>query len=151
MTRSLAGKELHDYLVQGFGAYLVDYGEESIFIDPQKIEEVCEYLRSSPELEFSFLNSITAVDYVEYFEVVYHITSFSYNTKAVLKVRVYGREEPVLPSVCSVWPGANFQEREIFDLMGLSFKGHPNLKRIMLWEGFPGHPHRRDFEDVVKY
>ena len=78
MTRSLAGRELHDYLVQGFGAYLVDYGEESIFIDPQKIEEVCEYLRSSPELEFSFLNSITAVDYVEYFEVVYHITSFSY-------------------------------------------------------------------------
>lgn len=151
MTRPLSGKELHDYLVQEFGAYLVDYGEESIFIDSQKIEEVCEYLRNSTELKFNFLNSITAVDYVEYFEVVYHITSFSYNTKAVLKVRVYGREEPALPSVCSVWPGANFQEREIFDLMGLSFEGHPNLKRIMLWEGFPGHPHRRDFEDVVKY
>ncbi len=151
MTRSLTGKELHGYLVDVFGEYLSNYGEQEILIDPQKVDAVCEYMKTNSELEFNFLNSITAVDYVEYFEVVYHITSFSYNHQAILKVRVYGRDEPSLPSVCSIWPGANFQEREIFDLMGLSFKGHPNLKRIMLWEGFPGHPHRRDFEDVVKY
>ena len=151
MTRSLTGKELHGYLVDVFGEYLSNYREQEILIDPQKVDEVCEYMKTSSGLEFDFLNSITAVDYVEYFEVIYHITSFPHNHQAILKVRVYGREEPTLPSVCTVWPGANFQEREIFDLMGLSFKGHPNLKRIMLWEGFPGHPHRRDFEDVVKY
>ena len=60
-------------------------------------------------------------------------------------MRLYGREEPELPSVISVWRGADLQEREVWDLMGIRFEGHPNMKRIMLWERFPGHPHRKDF------
>jgi NADH:ubiquinone oxidoreductase subunit C len=63
----------------------------------------------------------------------------------VLKARVYGREAPSLPSVTGVWVGAELQEREIFDLMGVAFEDHPNLKRLLTWEGFDGHPLRRDY------
>ena len=102
-------------------------------------------------MEFSYLNSISAVDFIEYFEIVYHLTSFEHNHSAVIKTRVYGREESTIPSVVAVWPGADYQEREIWDLMGIGFAGHPNLKRIMLWEGFPGHPLRKEFRDTVEY
>jgi NADH:ubiquinone oxidoreductase subunit C len=85
------------------------------------------------------------VDFVEYFEVVYHLTSLSRQQTAIVKARVFGREAPSLPSVYHVWRGADFQEREIWDLMGVRFEGHPNMKRIMLWEGFEGHPLRRDY------
>ena len=73
------------------------------------------------------------------------------HTKDSFKVKINGRDDLKIPSVVEIWPGANFQEREIWDLMGIQFENHPNLKRIMLWEGFPGHPHRKDFEDPVKY
>ena len=67
------------------------------------------------------------------------------NERAVVKTKCYDREEPTLPSVVSVWRGADLQEREIWDLMGVRFEGHPNMKRILLWEDFPGHPLRKDF------
>jgi NADH-quinone oxidoreductase subunit C len=106
---------------------------------------VAEYLHSDPDLDFDFLNHITATDYYDYFEVVYLLTSLKYNHQLTLKVRCYDREKPSLPSVYGVWRGADFQEREIFDLLGISFKGHPNLRRIVLWEGFEGYPLRKDF------
>ena len=68
-----------------------------------------------------------------------------HNQSAILKAKLYGREDLALPSVVSVWQGADLQEREVWDLMGIAFTGHPNLKRVMLWEGFPGHPLRKDF------
>jgi NADH-quinone oxidoreductase subunit C len=77
--------------------------------------------------------------------VIYQLTSFPHNHSATIKARVYGREGPELPSVTSLWQGADLQEREIWDLMGIRFTGHPNLKRVLLWEGFPGHPLRKDF------
>ena len=67
------------------------------------------------------------------------------NTSVVIKSKVFGREELSAPSVISVWQGADLQEREIWDLMGIHFEGHPNMKRVLLWEGFPGHPLRKDF------
>lgn len=99
---------------------------------------------------FNLLNAISAVDYVEYFEVVYHLTSTAHLHSAVLKAKVYGREEPSLPSVVGLWLGADFQEREVWDLMGVKFLGHPNLKRILLWEGYPGHPLRRDYLEAPR-
>jgi NADH:ubiquinone oxidoreductase subunit C len=91
------------------------------------------------------LTAISAVDYVEYFELVYHLLSMRRNHKLVVKSRVFGREDLSAPSVIDVWQGADLQEREIWDLMGIRFEGHPNMKRILLWEGFPGHPLRKDF------
>ena len=151
MTRAVQGEELAGYVRQRFPDAGTQWEGESLWVDPSDLREVAQFLKEDPGLAFNFLNAVSAVDYVYYFELVYHLTSFEYNHSAVVKTRLYSRETPTAPSVVGVWPGADFQEREIYDLMGVSFQGHPNLKRIMLWEGFPGHPLRKDFEDVVKY
>ncbi len=127
------------------------WGDSGLWVKPESVLEVMKFLKEEPGLELNYLNSVSAVDFIEYFEVVYHLTSFKYNHSVVIKARVYGREDPAIPSVVSVWQGADFQEREIWDLMGVRFLGHPNLKRIMLWEGFLGHPLRKDFQDTVQY
>ena len=151
MTRAVQGEELAGYVRQRFPDAGTEWEAECLWVEPSDLREVAQFLKEDPRLAFNFLNSVSAVDYVHYFELVYHLTSFEYNHSAVVKTRLYSRETPTAPSVVGVWPGADFQEREIYDLMGVSFEGHPNLKRIMLWEGFPGHPQRRDFEDVVTY
>jgi len=103
-------------------------------------------LKSRSEFKFDLLSSLTAVDYIDHFEVVYHLTSLPMNSSVVLKARVgFGRTEAEISSVVPIWRGADYQEREVWDLMGIRFDGHPNHKRIMLWEGFPGHPLRKDY------
>lgn len=116
-----------------------------IWVKPARIADVCAFLKSNSDLDFDFLNSISAVDYINHFEVVYHLTSLNKRHTAIVKTRLDGREDLTLPSVYHLWRGADFQEREIWDLMGISFAGHPNMKRIMLWEGFDGHPLRKDY------
>jgi NADH-quinone oxidoreductase subunit C len=97
-------------------------------------------MKETPGLGMDYLVSVTGVDYIDHFEVVYHLASLAHNHATVLKARVYDRETPTVPSVVSVWQGADLQEREVWDLMGVAFTGHPNMKRILTWEGFPGHP-----------
>ena len=151
MTRVLGGDELVQRLRQRYPDAIEEEGEAALWVKPENIVEVLTFLKEDSGLQFGYLNAITAVDYIEYFEMVYHLTSFEKNHGAVVKARIYSRDEPTIPSVVGVWPGADFQEREIWDLMGVRFSGHPNHKRIMLWEGFQGHPLRKDFEDVVQY
>ena len=119
--------------------------EAAVWVKPTLVDRVCRFLREDPDLDFQFLNSISAVDFIEYFELSYHLTSMQRHHTALVKTRVFGRENLTVPSVYGVWRGADFQEREIWDLMGIHFEGHPNMKRIMLWEGFPGHPLRKDY------
>ena len=107
--------------------------------------EICVLDKGMNLIDFDYLTNITAIDYYDYFEVVYQLTSLKQNRSLVLKTRCYGRENPVLPSLVSLWRGADFQEREIYDLMGIRFEGHPNMKRIVLWDGFPGYPLRKDY------
>ena len=107
--------------------------------------EVAKYLRDTDDLKLDYFNYVTAVDYYSYFEVVYQLTSTVHNHSIVLKTRCHDRDNPSVPSVISLWQGADLQEREIFDLMGIRFEGHPNLKRLFLWEGFQGHPLRKDY------
>ena len=117
----------------------------NVWIKAENLVDVFSYLKDDAELDMQFLNSISAVDYIEYFELVYHMQSINHNHSLVIKSRCWGREGHTVPSVVDIWRGADFQEREIYDLMGISFTNHPNLKRIMLWEGFPGHPQRKDY------
>ncbi len=145
MTTTLSGSELADELRILFEDAVVGADEYAAFIEPGAIAEVCRFLRDDPAHDYRLLNSITAVDYVEHFDVVYHLTSLRRNTMAQLKARVFGRDAPSLPTVTSVWRGAVLQEREVWDLLGVAFDGHPNLKRILTWEGFQGHPLRRDY------
>ena len=145
MTRSIIGEELGRRLDDAFPSAVERWDESAVWVKASSIADVCTHLRDDPELAFDFLNAITAVDYIDYFEVIYHLTSLKFSHSAVLKAIAEGRDSPVVPSVVSVWRGADLQEREIWDLMGVSFVGHPNLKRLVTWEGFPGHPLRKDF------
>ena len=151
MTKVLGGRELAAHLGDLSPGAVEEWGDSAIRVRPEKIVEIMRSLKESPELNLVYLNSISAVDFIEYFELIYHLTSFENNHSAVIKARVYTREDPTIPSIVDVWNGADFQEREIWDLMGVRFSGHPNLKRIMLWEGFSGHPLRKDFQDTVEY
>ena len=144
-VQALPGSELAERLQSAVPNSVEEWGSLAVWVQPPRIEEVARFLRDDPDLDFQFLNSISAVDYVEHFEVVYHLTSLRRQHTAVVKTRVFGREDLSLPSVYGVWRGADFQEREIWDLMGLRFDGHPNMKRIMLWEGYDGHPLRKDY------
>ncbi|MXY46751.1 MAG: NADH-quinone oxidoreductase subunit C [Chloroflexi bacterium] len=145
MTRTLAGADVARRINTDLPGAVVRSSGGDVWVELASITNVAEFLRDTEGLEFSFLSSITAVDYVEYFELVYHLTSLTRNQSIVLKAHCYGRDDLSAPSVCGVWRGADFQEREVWDLFGIRFDGHPNLKRILLWEGFPGHPLRKDF------
>jgi NADH:ubiquinone oxidoreductase subunit C len=145
VVTALPGQELALRLEQALPGRVEQWDADAVWVVPAAIVDAARFLHDDPALDFSFLNSISAVDFIEYFQLVYHLTSLRRQHTAVVKARVYGREEPVLPSVYQVWRGADFQEREIWDLMGVRFDGHPNMKRIMLWEGFEGHPLRKDY------
>ena len=145
MILALSGKEVAAQLEQQFPGSIIESSENNLLVKSESILDIAEYLKNSPELDLDYLNHITAVDYYDYFEVVYQFTSLKHNHNLVLKTRCHDRENPALPSVVRWWQGADFQEREIYDLMGISFTGHPNLKRIVLWEGFQGHPLRKDY------
>jgi len=122
-----------------------DFYQETLWVKAPCIADVAAFLQQDEELDFQYLNAISAIDFVGHFELVYHLTSFRKGHKATMRARLEGREDLTAPSVYHLWRGADFQEREIWDLMGIRFEGHPNMKRIMLWEGFEGHPLRKDF------
>ena len=144
-VRALRGQELAERLEVALPGSVERWDEDAVWVKPPRVAEAARFLRDDPALDFQFLNSISAVDFIEHFQVVYHLTSLRQQHTGVVKARVYGREALSLPSVYPVWRGADFQEREVWDLMGVRFEGHPNLKRILLWEGFEGHPLRKDF------
>ena len=145
MTVALSGKEIAEQLEEKFPGSIVESDQSNFVIKSDSLPAIAAFLKDSPDLDFNYLNYITAVDYYDHFEVVYQLTSLQHNHSLVLKTRCYQHDNPVLPSVVGLWRGADFQEREIYDLMGIKFEGHPNMKRIVLWEGFPGHPLRKDY------
>ena len=144
MTVKLSGQEMAARLSAEFPALEIESDDLSVRIKSSDLLKLVDYLKNNPAFAFHLLIDITAVDYFDYFEVVYRFTSLAHNQNLVLKVRCDDRNNPVLPSLTGLWRGADFMEREIFDLMGIRFTGHPNMKRIFLWEGFDGHPLRKD-------
>ena len=141
----LAGSDLATQVGAAVADSVEGWSSDALWVETPSIGRVARFLQSDEKLDFQFLNSISAVDYIGYFEVVYHLTSLRCRHTATIKSKIQGRSEPTAPSGYRVWRGADFQEREIWDLMGIRFDGHPNMKRIMLWEGFQGHPLRKDF------
>ncbi len=145
MTTALSGSEIAARLGEKFAEAILEVGQDSLVFKAELLPDIAYFLKTTPGLDFNYLASITGVDYRSYFEVVYHLVSLEHNHSLVVKVRCHERNEPAVPSVVSLWQGADFQEREIFDLMGIRFNGHPNMKRIFLWEGFKGHSLRKDY------
>jgi NADH-quinone oxidoreductase subunit C len=135
--------------VSGFRA---DVLEPFFFVEPEAIVEVCRYLRDDPELSFEILSDLTAVDYPkeEKIHVVYHLYSYTHRHQAVPKV-VLPRDNPRVPTLEGVWKAANWMEREVFDLFGVCFEGHSDLRRILLPEDWVGHPLRKDYVEQEEY
>ena len=123
----------------------LDRDELTVYIDWSFIREACFFLRD--QQSFNFMSDLTCVDLHPLnprFEVVYHLLSHSKKERVRLKVQLAG-DDPVVESIVPVWPAANFFEREIFDLFGVRFLGHPYLKRIMMPEDWKGFPLRKDY------
>lgn len=122
-------------------------GETTIVVPRERLTRTAEFLKSDPELAYEFLSDICAVDRFPVeprFEVNYHLTSLKQRARLRLKVKLT-TNEPVVATVTTIWPTANWHEREIFDLMGVRFEGHPDLKRILMPDDWEGHPHRKDY------
>ena len=124
-----------------------DRNELTIYVDRSGIREACAILKDSAEAQFNFLSDLTCVDLYPSeprFEVVYHLLSLKRKERVRLKVQLPG-SDPSLESIISVWPAANFFEREVFDLFGVRFQGHPYLRRLLMPEDWEGHPLRKDY------
>lgn len=145
--------------------------ELSVTVEPARLVEICKFLRDDPRLKFEMLNDLAAVDYLEpdtkkapkagfepHLEVVYHLSSFSFpGRRFTLKVLLprwkndQPGELPELPSVASIWKTADWHEREAYDLLGIRFGGHPDLRRILLADDWVGYPLRKDYEFPLEY
>jgi NADH-quinone oxidoreductase subunit C len=138
------------------GARLLDthehHGDHTAVITPEGIVDALRFCRDEPDLGFDMLMDLTAVDYLKYpgredgprFDVVYHLYSVTHNHRVRLKVPVE-QDAPSVPTATALWPIANWLEREVWDMYGIRFDGHPDLRRLLLYEEFVGHPLRKDY------
>ncbi len=126
-------------------------GDGWFTVPADKIQEVCRYLKS--ELKFNVLSCLTGTDKGEFFEVVYHLFASEKKEALVLKVKITRdvSEVPSVPTVSDVWAAANWMERETFELLGIEFKGHPELKNLLLPEDWVGQPLRKDYKEQPEY
>jgi NADH-quinone oxidoreductase subunit C len=144
VTRHIPGAQVAERISRAFPDAVIDSTDTYVIVPAERVVEISTFLRDDPDLDCKYLNSLCGVDWQEHFEVVYHLSSLARNHALVMKART-DHERPAVPSVIGVWKGADLQEREVYDLMGITFPGHPRMRRIFLWEGFPGHPLRKDF------
>jgi NADH-quinone oxidoreductase subunit C len=148
--------EIHERLQSEFGEAVGPLSEPKVdpfcFVKPEKLVEICRFLKRTPGIEMDFCEDVAGVDYPKrnVIEVVYHLYSYNQRHGIVLKVET-DRAKPVAPSIEGVWKAANWMEREIFDILGVTFTGHPDLRRILLPDDWVGHPLRKDYQEAGGY
>jgi NADH-quinone oxidoreductase subunit C len=139
--------ELREHLCERYPdlcpLFSIEFGDGVLSVESHKLHGAAADLK---ELGFDMLGMVTAVDYGDDFEVVYRIRSREMHVGIIVKTRV-GRELSSIASVADLWPAANWHEREVYDLFGIEFEGHPDLRRILLPDDWVGHPLRKDYED----
>jgi NADH-quinone oxidoreductase subunit C len=150
------GEELLQRLRDRFSAAIVDThefrGDTTVVVDRTALVDVLRFCRDEPALAFDVLMDLTAADYLKYpgredgprFEVVYQLYSVGHNHRLRLKVRV-DEDDAVVPTVVPLWPIANWLEREVWDMFGVRFEGHPDPRRLLMYEQFVGHALRKDY------
>jgi NADH-quinone oxidoreductase subunit C len=156
-------EEIKSILIQKFGDSVI-VGEETtglqpaLLIDPDRIADVCLELRDNPKTYFDFLSCLSGVDYgveANRFGVVYHLASIPYQTQLTLKVSKENNRDldnlPSFPSIASVYHSADWHEREAFDMEGIFFEGHPDLRRILMPDDWEGFPLRKDYKNAEFY
>ena len=143
--------ELKLYLEQNFSQCKLEesFDFPVLIVDKSELFSIAQKLNTNPDTQFNFLFCETAVDKKTHFEVVYHLTSSVFHHNLVVKVILEDRVNPEVESVYPLWMAADLYENEIFDLFGIRFKNHPNLRRIMLGDEWPGFPLRKDYKDDV--
>ena len=147
-------QKIHETLKEKFGGSVLsthDFrGDETAAVKKEALVDLMRFLKEDRELDFNILMDLSAVDYLKFgetrprFEVVYHLYSLDKNHRLRIKVPVE-EKGPVVPTVTGLWPAADWYEREVWDMFGIRFEGHPNLKRILMYEEFTGHPLRKDY------
>ena len=149
--------DIYQKLVDRFGEDVLTLEEievdPAIRVQPDAMREVASFLATDPELKFDSLSCLSGVDpgtKSDELWVVYHLSSMTHHHSLVLKA-VLPKEDPRVPSVEQIWRTANWHEREAFDLFGIVFEGHPDLKRILLPDDWEGHPLRKDYEEPEFY
>jgi NADH-quinone oxidoreductase subunit C len=137
-------------VVSQFGDKILEttdqFGELTFVVDKATVPNLVRFLRDEESLGYLHLSDVTATDWPKRdkrFEVVYHLYSFDLRSYVRVKTRVSDGE--AVPTLCSEWDAANWLEREVFDMFGIRFEGHPDLRRILMWEEFEGHPLRKDY------
>jgi len=146
--RQLEGHAVAGRLRQALPQAVTAETDEWVEVAPASVADVMRWLHDDPDLDAAQLSNLCSVDRYDHFEVVYHLQSLDQNHQIVVKARVGEHEHASLPSVYPVYKGALLQEREVYDLMGIRFEGHPDLRRMFLWEGYPGFPLRKDFLQI---
>jgi NADH-quinone oxidoreductase subunit C len=147
IEKNSALRKLREWDGQSVAEVLEFRGEVTFVIPRKHLQIVAQYLATEPSLRFSFLSDVVAVDRFPMeprFEVSYQLLSLDRQERLRLKVRLAGLD-PVIPSVTPIWPTANWHEREIFDLFGIRFEGHPDLRRILMPDEWEGYPLRKDY------
>jgi NADH-quinone oxidoreductase subunit C len=136
-------------------------GQSTLVVEPRNCHEVLSFLKSDPRCDFNFLSDVGGVDYLNYpapmpgrFAVVYNLVCYARNDRFFVKTYLHPSmptegtaDDPalVVESVCDLWPGAEWNEREVFDMFGIKFRNHPDLRRILLWDAYPAYPLRKDY------
>jgi len=146
--------EVYERVKSRFPAAVVETvdgaGDAFAVIDPTTIVDVFKFLHDDPETAMDCLSNESGVDYKDRIEVVYHLFSYKHRHGAVLKVKL-PRENPSVATAETVWKSANWMEREIFDLLGVNFEGHSDMRRLLMPEDWPGYPLRKDFVEPLEY
>jgi NADH-quinone oxidoreductase subunit C len=152
----MTASTIYERLKARFGERVVsvelDVKNPSIVIDPSAVAEMCAFVRDDPELRCDVLSNLSGVDYKAqgWIEVVYHLYSYPHRHYVILKART-PRDHAELPSVERVWKAANWMEREVYDLLGVNFTGHSDLRRLLMPEDWVGYPLRKDFVEPEEY
>lgn len=118
-------------------------------ITPDKLLDLANKLRNEEDMNFNFMYCLTCVDFPEHFMMVYHLRSTELQHEMVLKVKIENKEKPEVETLCNIWRTAEYHEREVYDLFGVVFKNHPDLRRLLLTDDWEGHPLRKDYVDPV--
>ena len=152
MSPTAIHQRLQDQHNDAITAFEADALDPFVLVEPDAIVGVCRFLHDDPDLAFDCLTNMSGVDFLkeEYLQVVLHLYSYTHRHTIVLKANV-SREEPSMPSVETIWKAANWLEREIYDLLGVVFTGHSDLRRLLMPEDWVGHPLRKDFVEPEEY
>lgn len=145
MTAVISAADVTVKLTGELSNSVIESKDNIILVKTDILPAFLGFLKNTAGLEFDYLADLTAVDYWDYFELLYRLYSIVNNQSFIVKTRLVGRENLTAPSITNLYKGANYMEREIHDLFGIKFEGHPNMKSLFLWEGFKGYPLRRDY------